>query len=76
MSPWREAFPEFKDNPHGTALAGARHKEGLTQRQLSELTFIKQRHISEITISKTGALLRIKELKTIQHFDSRYEIFI
>jgi transcriptional regulator with XRE-family HTH domain len=50
--PWREAFPEFISNSPGTALAGARYKEGLTQRQLSDLTGIPQRHISEMETGK------------------------
>jgi len=45
--PWREAFPEYKDEDlPGVCLQGSRHKEGLTQKQLSELTGIPQRHIS------------------------------
>ncbi|MFH2064288.1 MAG: helix-turn-helix transcriptional regulator [Pseudomonadota bacterium] len=50
--PWREAFAEFKDNEQGTALIGARHKEGLTQRKLAELAGIPQRHISEMENGK------------------------
>lgn len=61
--PWREAFPpEWSENQAGTCLAGARHKEGLTQVQLSEKTGIPQRHISEMErgkrpIGKKNALL-------------------
>jgi hypothetical protein len=50
--PWKDAFPEFEDNSPGVALAGARHKEGLTQRQVSDLTGIPQRHISEMENGK------------------------
>lgn len=46
--PWREAFQEFAGNEPGTSLAGSRHKEGLTQVQLSKLTGIPQRHISKM----------------------------
>ncbi|MDY6905578.1 MAG: helix-turn-helix transcriptional regulator [Thermodesulfobacteriota bacterium] len=49
---WRDAFPEYRDNEPGTALAGARYKEDLTQRQLSDLTGIPQRHISEMENGK------------------------
>jgi len=51
--PWREAFPEYdeKDLP-GICLQGARGKEGVTQKQLSELTGISQRHISEMENGK------------------------
>ncbi|MEA2060185.1 MAG: helix-turn-helix transcriptional regulator [Thermodesulfobacteriota bacterium] len=61
--PWRDAFPkELIENESGTCLAGARHKEGLTQVQLSEKTKIPQRHISEMergkrTIGKKNARL-------------------
>ena len=50
--PWREALAEFADNEIGTALAGARHREGLTQRQLAEKTGIAQLHISEMENNK------------------------
>ncbi len=51
--PWREAFPEYgdEDSP-GVCLVGARAKEGLTQKRLSELTGIPQRHISEMENGK------------------------
>lgn len=47
--PWEEVFPESSP---GTCLRGARHKEGLTQRQLAEMTGIPQRHISEMENDK------------------------
>lgn len=51
--PWREAFPEYsEDQLAGKALAGARHREGLTQTQLAERTGIPQRHISEMENGK------------------------
>lgn len=51
--PWREAFPELKDEDlPGTSLRGARVKEGLSQEKLSELTGIPQRHISEMENGK------------------------
>lgn len=51
--PWRDAFPDINDDDlPGISLAGARHKEGLTQVQLSELTGIPQRHISEMERGK------------------------
>ena len=47
--PWREAYHECSEAQLiGKALAGARYREGLTQMQLSELTGIPQRHISEM----------------------------
>jgi Helix-turn-helix len=51
--PWREAYPECSEEQLiGKALAGARYREGLTQIQLSELTGIPQRHISEMENGK------------------------
>ena len=50
--PWRDAFPEFKGKEVGTLLSGYRHREGLTQMQLSEVTGIPQRHISEMESGK------------------------
>jgi DNA-binding XRE family transcriptional regulator len=45
--PWREAFPEYKDEDlPGVCLRGSRYKEGLTQKQLSERIGVPQRHIS------------------------------
>ena len=49
---WRDAFPEFEENQDGTILVGYRHREGLTQLQLAEVTGIAQRHISEMENGK------------------------
>ena len=50
---WRDMFPELSpETEAGVSLAGARYKENLTQRQLSELTGIPQRHISEMENGK------------------------
>jgi hypothetical protein len=50
--PWRECFPYSDEELPGVVLAGARDKEGLTQRELSEATGIPQRHISEMENGK------------------------
>jgi hypothetical protein len=51
--PWREAYPELKDEDlPGVCLRGSRYKEGISQRQLSEMTGIPQRHISEMENGK------------------------
>lgn len=47
-----EAFPEMAWNAGGVSIRGGRAKEGLTQRQLAELTGIPQRHISEMENGK------------------------
>ena len=49
---WKIAFPGLLENEPGTYLAGARHREGLTQRQLAEKSGIPQRHISEMENGK------------------------
>jgi ribosome-binding protein aMBF1 (putative translation factor) len=73
--PWRNFFPELEENEAGSYLAGARHREGLTQRQLAEATGIKQHHISEMengkrTIGKKNAKILSKALNT------EYRIFL
>ena len=66
--PWRVAFEELGDDDlSGTALAGARHRVGLTQRALSGKCGIPQRHISEMEngkrpIGKKNARLLAKAL--------------
>ncbi len=66
--PWRELFPEYGDEElPGVCLAGARHRDGLTQRALSEMTGISQNHISamenaRMPISKERAKILAKAL--------------
>lgn len=51
--PWREAYPEYSEEQLiGKALAGFRYREGLTQTQLSQMTGIPQRHLSEMENGK------------------------
>jgi transcriptional regulator with XRE-family HTH domain len=53
LVPWRNAYAEYSEEQLiGKALAGARSREGLTQSQLSEMTGIPQRHISEMETGK------------------------
>jgi len=47
-----ELSPEMTWNSGGVSIRGARGKEGLTQKQLSELTGITQHHISEMENGK------------------------
>ena len=62
--PWREAFPGHDGTREpGECLAGARHREGLTQRELARITGIPQRHISEMENSK-----RVISRKTAEKF--------
>lgn len=72
---WRECFPGAEDNLPGMSLVGARTKEGLTQRELSNLCGIPQRHISEMengkrTIGKERAKKLAEALKV------NYKIFL
>lgn len=47
-----ELSPELTWNSGGVSIRGARGKEGLTQKQLAELTGIAQHHISEMENGK------------------------
>ena len=70
--PWREVFPEFKDNEAGTTLSGYRHREGLTQMQLAEATGIPQRHISEMENGKRViGVVTARKLAAALHCDHR-----
>jgi ribosome-binding protein aMBF1 (putative translation factor) len=74
--PWREAFPDLTDDQlPGNSLKGARVKEGIAQKQLAELTGIKQHHISEMenhkrSIGKKNAMEFAKAL------DISYKVFL
>jgi len=51
--PWRDLFPEYTDEElPGVCLSGSRSKEGMTQKELSELTGIPQSHVSEMENGK------------------------
>jgi DNA-binding transcriptional regulator YiaG len=50
--PWREALNVRDEDLPATFLRGARGRENLTQKQLSELTGIPARHISEMENGK------------------------
>jgi ribosome-binding protein aMBF1 (putative translation factor) len=47
-----EVSPELVWNSGGISIRGARGKEAMTQKQLSELTGIAQHHISEMETGK------------------------
>lgn len=47
-----EVFPEYTGKEQQVALRAYRYREDLTQRQLSEMTGIPQRHISEMENGK------------------------
>ncbi len=59
--PWREAFPELTDEQlPGISLKGARVKEGITQKQLAEMTGIRQHHISEMENQSARSAKRMR----------------
>jgi ribosome-binding protein aMBF1 (putative translation factor) len=47
-----EVSPELAWNSGGVAIRGGRGKEGLTQKQLADLTGIAQHHLSEMENGK------------------------
>ena len=49
-----EVFPEYLGKEQQTSLKAYRTREGLTQKQLAELTGIPQHHISEMENGKRG----------------------
>ena len=74
LIPWRQAFPELKDEDMpGVHLEAARHHAGLTQVALSRKTGIPQRHLSEMengkrSIGKKRAQVLAQVLKTDYRF--------
>lgn len=74
--PWRDAFPEYgEEDSSGVCLRGARSKEGLTQKELSERTGIPQSHLSQMEhgkrpIGKKTARILGRELKV------SYKVFL
>ena len=72
---WRSAFPDLQENEPGTYLAGARHREGLTQRQLAEKSGIPQRHISEMENGKRP-IGKENARKLAVALDTDYRVFL
>jgi ribosome-binding protein aMBF1 (putative translation factor) len=71
-----EAFPGYGDNSLGMALRGARSREGVTQRELADLTGMPQRHISEMETGKRQiGKERAKTLAKALHI-SDYRVFL
>ena len=70
-----EVSPELAWNSVGVAIRGARGKEGLTQKQLAELTGIAQHHISEMENGKRpiGKEMAKKLAKVL---DMDYRVFL
>jgi len=67
-----EVFPEYMGKERESALRAYRTREGLTQKQLAELTGIPQHHISEMENGKrTIGKERATKLATALHCDYR-----
>jgi len=50
---WREAFPEYSaEELPAVSLRAARHREGLTQKELADRSGIPQAHISQMERGK------------------------
>lgn len=67
-----EVFPEMAWSSGGASICGGRGKEGLTQKQLAELTGIAQHHINEMENSKRPTRKEIaKKLAAALNVDYR-----
>ncbi len=67
-----EAFPEYVGKEQEVALRAYRNREGLTQKELAELTGIPQHHISEMENGKRSiGKERAKKLAEALHCDYR-----
>jgi DNA-binding XRE family transcriptional regulator len=70
-----EVSPELAWNSGGVSIRGGRGKEGLTQKQLAELTGIAQHHISEMENGKRPiGKETAKKLATALNMD--YRVFL
>lgn len=75
--PWREVFKEeiAKYSEGGLALRGSRHKENLTQKDLSEALDISQHHISEMENGKRSIGKKMA-MRFAKFFKTDYRIFL
>ncbi len=76
LIPVMNLFEDFeKDSLPGIALLGGRTKENLTQKQLSKLTGIPQRHISEMENNKRA--IGVKRARILSKaLDVSYRVFL
>jgi ribosome-binding protein aMBF1 (putative translation factor) len=74
--PWRKLFKEYKDDEiPGITLRGARTKEAMTQKELSEKAGIPQGHISAMENGKRMIGKRIAQ-KLGNALDVSYKVFL
>ena len=72
----KEMFPEFKEEEYpSVALRGARGKEGITQKELSQKTKIPQGHISAMERGKRTIGLTIAK-KLGKALNISYKVFL
>ncbi|MDO9082948.1 MAG: helix-turn-helix transcriptional regulator [Humidesulfovibrio sp.] len=73
--PWREALGVKDEEIPGRALRGSRFRESITQVQLSKLTGVPQRHISEMENGKrTISKLMAKRFASVLNIS--YKVFL
>ena len=74
--PWREAFPEYTDEEiPAVCLQAARRREGLTQKELADLSGIPQAHISQMERGKMAiGVTRAKRLA--KALNTGYKVFL
>ncbi len=73
--PAEEITPELLTNPCGVYLKGIRYREELTQEQLSALTGIPRRHISEMEAGKRS-IGKITAHKLADALHADYRMFL
>ena len=73
--PVEELFPDLLTNPAGVYLKGIRSRESLTQIQLSEMTGIPRRHISEMESGKR-AIGKATAHKLAEALNAEYRLFL
>ena len=73
--PVEELFPDLLTNPAGVYLKGIRSRECLTQIQLSEMTGIPRRHISEMESGKR-AIGKATAHKLAEALNADYRLFL
>lgn len=74
--PWREAFPEYAEEEYpAVCLRGARHREGLTQKELAALAEIPQVHISMMERGKM-AIGATRAKKLAKALSTGYKVFL
>jgi hypothetical protein len=75
-TPWREAFPEHKEEElPAVCLRAARRREGLTQKEVAILSGIPQAHISLMEHGKMAiGVTRAKRLS--KALNTGYKVFL